>query len=232
MMEKKELERKLNEVDVVAKEIAMEIRRKLYVNVRNSNSTEKIILDFLVFDDKNDYIKVYIEYDKNKTVKDYVKDILEDLQNEEYTYYQADKMERDINSYLSGTGIRVYEGDIFVNGEAISILDIEDYKIDERTLHLIWSDEECLITFGGFETIIEWFDKDEYEKMKQEERKYNQVIEELKEVINALKAEDKKKKDIETAKCLERLINKGMLEKSKELNKDFERFRIINEIRF
>ena len=232
-----EFTEKLWESNRIGEKVAIEIKEKLNVEVSIKIIIEEIIFDLYVFDDKCNYIKVYVNYEENKEVKDYVKEILTNLQEEQYTYYKASKIERDIKQHLEkwkAMGIEIYEGDIWIDGKNINILDIDDWKINEdlKMIHLTWEDKNCLITIDDYGVVVEWFDKDEYEKMKQEEEKYNEVIEGIKEVINDLKAEDKKKKDIEFAKCVERLIKKEMLEKSNELDEHFERFKLMNNIKF
>ena len=127
-------------MEKVANKVKAKIANALDCKVDVCYSDSEIIFDLYLVENehgeksKYDYFKFYVEYEEDKKVLDYLKNIIEMISEEEYDYYEADDFERAFKEFVSNFEIdnsNIYEGDIYIKGyKAIKIKNIKNYDFD------------------------------------------------------------------------------------------------------
>lgn len=134
----------------VMREKAEEVARKLEKfngsEIRaGASSSNKLLFD-MYLDSKYDYFKIVIPYSKDKTVEEYLLEVVDKTLKDDYTYYRATELEKKLIDYIEENKIKnawIYEGElnIDVKGYTLDPIDLKYYdrfyfEIKDRKLEL------------------------------------------------------------------------------------------------
>ena len=171
---KMELEKRLNEVRKIAKEISYVLLK------RNEVSYTPEDITFSIYDIKNkdlgefDYIKVSVEYKPEKSIFDYKREIERKIFKKDYEVYRASDLEKEVIRYINENKISnawVCKGELHVEMEDIKLdpIDLKYYtefniEVDEDgELELTIKykyDNNIYIVNNGDELYVEEYDED------------------------------------------------------------------------
>ena len=121
----------------VMREKAEEVARKLEKfngsEIRaGASSSNKLLFD-MYLDSKYDYFKIVIPYSKDKTVEEYLLEVVDKTLKDDYTYYRATELEKKLIDYIKENKIKnawVYEGELNIEADGYTLdpIDLKYYS--------------------------------------------------------------------------------------------------------
>lgn len=121
----------------VMREKAEEVARKLEKfngsEIRaGASSSNKLLFD-MYLDSKYDYFKIVIPYSKDKTVEEYLLEVVDKTLKDDYTYYRATELEKKLIDYIEENNIKnawIYEGELNIEADGYTLdpIDLKYYS--------------------------------------------------------------------------------------------------------
>lgn len=134
----------------IMREKAEEVARKLEKfngsEVRAGASSSRELFFDMYLGSKYDYFKIVVPYSKDKTVKEYLLEVVDKTLKEDYTYYRATELEKKLIDYIEENKIKnawIYEGELNIEADGYTLdpIDLKYYsyynlEINDRRLEL------------------------------------------------------------------------------------------------
>ncbi|SCI99584.1 Uncharacterised protein [uncultured Clostridium sp.] len=143
----------------IMREKAEEVARKLEKfngsEIRAGASSSRKLLFDMYLGSKYDYFKIVVPYSEDKTVKEYLLEVVDKTLKDDYTYYRATELEKKLIDYIKENKIKnawVCEGEL--------IIDVKGYTLDPIDLKY-FNDYNFEINNGKLELAIKY--EDDYE---------------------------------------------------------------------